>query len=145
MCEYLQYGFPLNMDYQLFTFSEDVVNYPSGMEKSDGVDKYFEDDELHISPLMARSKPDDSIRVIVDLSWPSHCSVNSCVLGNCFDFMEFQLEYPTIDNLVSKIKQIDHDSLMFKVDLQQVFATCILSWQIIKFYGYVGITRHMLM
>ena len=57
-------------------------------------EKYFEDeldygaivgpfenkpfDKLHISPIMAQSKPDGGTRVIVDLSWPCHCSVNSC-------------------------------------------------------------------
>ena len=47
ICEYLQFGFPLNMDYQLFKFSEDTVNHASVIQKSDGVDKYFEDELGH--------------------------------------------------------------------------------------------------
>ena len=59
--------------------------------------------------------------MIADLSWPRHCSVNSCVPANYFDFIEFQLKYPTIDNLVLKIKRMGPASVMFKVDLQRAF------------------------
>ena len=38
-----------------------------------------------------------------------------------FDFIEFQLKYPTIDNLVEKIIQMGPTALMFKVDLQRAF------------------------
>ena len=122
------------MHYKIFNFAEEAVNHSSAIQRCEGVDKYFEDelgygaivgpfenkpfDKLHISPQMTWSKPDGGTRVIVDLSWPRHCSVNSCVTVNYFDFMEFQLKYPTIDNLVSKIKHMGPNSLMFKVDLQ---------------------------
>ena len=33
-------------------------------------------EKLHVSPLMARDKPDGGVRVIVDLSWPLGQSVN---------------------------------------------------------------------
>ena len=98
VCEDLQFGFPLNMDSRLFTFIEEAVTNPSAMHEADGADKCFEEElghgviacpfknkafnKLHISPLMARSKPDGGTRVIVDLSWPRHCSVNSCVPTN---------------------------------------------------------------
>ena len=137
VCEYLQFGFPVNVDYNLFTYVEEVVYHPSAIAKMEGVDKYFQDElgygaivglfnskpfeKLHISPLMARTKPDGGTRVIVDLSWPRHCSVNSCVPTNCFDFIEFQLKYPTIDNLICKIKEMGPTALMFKVDLQRAF------------------------
>ena len=137
VCEYLQFGFPVNLDYNLFTYVEEAVNHPSALDKKEGVDKYFQEElgygaivgpfyskpfeKLHISPLMARSKPDGGTRVIVDLSWPRHCSVNSCVPTNFFDFIEFQLKYPTIDNLVGKIIQMGPTALMFKVDLQRAF------------------------
>ena len=98
------------MDYQLFTFAEEAVNYPSAMQKAGRFDRYFEDElgygaivgpfvnkpfhKLHISPLIARSKPDGGTSVIVDPSWQCHCSVYSCVPTNYFDFMEFQLKFP---------------------------------------------------
>ena len=137
MYEYLQFGFPVNLDYNLFTYVEEAVNHPSALEKKEGVDKYFQEElgygaivgpfnskpfeKLHISPLMVRAKPDGGTRVIVDLSWPRHCSVNSCVPTIFFDFIESQLKYPTIDNLIGKIREMGPRALMFKVDLQRAF------------------------
>ena len=70
---------------------------------------------------MAHPKPDGGTRVIVDLSWPLECSVNSCVPLNNFDGMDIQLKYPTVDNLVEKIRKYGPGTLLFKVDLQRAF------------------------
>ena len=29
LCDYLEFGFPLNIDYELFQFNENVTNHPS--------------------------------------------------------------------------------------------------------------------
>ena len=47
VCGYLQFGFPVNIDYSLFTFVEEAVNHPSAMKNTEGVDKYFEDELGH--------------------------------------------------------------------------------------------------
>ena len=70
---------------------------------------------------MARPKPDGSTRVIVDLSWPHGNSVNSCVPMDVFDNIEFKLKYPTIDNVIQKIRVMGSKSLLFKIDLQRAF------------------------
>ena len=70
---------------------------------------------------MARPKSDGGTRVIVDLSWPLECNVNSCVPLNNFNGMEIQLKYPTVDSLVEKLKMYGSDTLLFKVDLQRAF------------------------
>ena len=57
--------------------------------------------------------------MIVDLSWSHNNSINSCAPANIFDFMTFQLKYPTIDQEVEKIKEYGSDALLFKVDLQR--------------------------
>ena len=133
LLEYLQFGFPLNIDYNLFTFNETTTNHASANMYPLGVDKYFKDeleygaivgplkDKLHCSPLMARKKPDGGVRVIVDLSWPLDGGVNSCVPSNYFDFIQFQLKYPSIDNVVEKIKQFGPTYKLFKIDLQRAF------------------------
>ena len=66
---------------------------------------------------MARSKPDGGIRVIVYLSWPVECNVNSCVILNNFDGIKIQLKCPTIDNLGENIRAYAADTMLFKVDL----------------------------
>ena len=92
--EYLQFGFPLNLDYDVFQFKEEIKNHASALQRPEGVDKYFNVEvekqamvgpieeipfkKLHVSPLMARDKPDGGVRVIVDLSWPLGQSVMLC-------------------------------------------------------------------
>ena len=39
--EYLEFGFPLNIDYSLFTFNTEVANHKSALFRDHGVDKYF--------------------------------------------------------------------------------------------------------
>ena len=135
--DYLQYGFPLNVDHGNFIYNENVTNHMSAIKNPKGVNEYFstEVEELamvgpmdkspftktHYSPIMARDKPDGSIRVIVDLSWPIGQGVNSYVPGNLFDEIFFTLKYPTIDLVVEKIRSMGPSALLFKVDLQRAF------------------------
>ena len=137
IADYLQYGFPLNVDHENFTYNENITNHTSATRNSKGVNKYFntEVEELamvgpmeespfiktHYSPIMARDKPDGSIRVIVDLSWPIGQGVNSYVPGDVFDEIFFTLKYPTIDLVVEKIRSMGPKALLFKVDLQRAF------------------------
>ena len=41
LCEYLEFGFPLNIDYNIFCFNSDVKNHASALQNKAGVDKYF--------------------------------------------------------------------------------------------------------
>ena len=137
LCEYLEFGFPLCVDANIFKYNFDVTtNHASALCNPKGVNKYFRDEvqynamlgplatppctKMHYSPIMARAKPDGGTRVIVDLTWPHANSINSCVPTNIFD-MTFQLKYPTIDHVVEKIRQYGSDALLFKVDLQRAF------------------------
>ena len=118
LCDYLEFGFPVKVDREIFRFNTKIDNHSSARFSSEGVDKYFNEEiksgaiigpfqaqpfeRIHVSPIMARPKSDGGTRVIVDLSWPLECSVNSCVPLNNFDGMEIQLKYPTVDSLVEK-------------------------------------------
>ena len=137
LLEYLEFGFPLNINYEIFAFNETVSNHAFVNLHPLGVDKYFKDEieygamvgplnktlfnKFHCSLLMVRKKPDRGIQVIVDLSWPLNYGVNSCVPADYFDFIKFQLKYPSIDNVVEKIKQFGSNCLLFKIDLQRTF------------------------
>ena len=84
LCDYLEFGFPLNIDYELFQFNKNVTNHPLARRAIVGVDEYFAAEvgygamvgplaiqpfeKMHFSPLMARPKPDGSTHVIV-ASW----------------------------------------------------------------------------
>ena len=135
--EYLKYGFPLEIDYEIFQYNEQCDNHPSAIQRPQGVMKYFKTEvdkkamigplnespfpKLHISPLMARDKPDGGVRVIVDLSWPQGGSVNSSVPSDIYDTMSYKLKYPTIDDIVQKVVEIGPTALLYKVDLERAF------------------------
>ena len=120
--EYLQFGFPLNVDYDIFQFNMETENHASALQRPDGVSKYFNTEvekeamvgpieelpfeKLHISPIMARDKPDGGVRVIVDLSWPLGQSVNICVASDVYDDIPFTLKYPTVDDVVQQIRTL---------------------------------------
>ena len=70
---------------------------------------------------MARDKPDGSVRVIVELSWPLGASVNSCIPSDVYDNILFKLKCPTIDQVVECIKEIGPSAKLFKIDLERVF------------------------
>ena len=135
--QYLEYGFPLNLDYNLFQYNEIVDNHKSALQNPNGVVKYFATEvqkeamagpfdvkpftKTHFSPLMARDKPDGGICVIVDLSWPIGQSVNSCIPDNMFEDINFVLKYPSIDMIIQKIRQLGPKALLFKIDLERAF------------------------
>ena len=137
LCEYLAFGFPLNIDQNKFTFNTDINNHSSACRSLEGVDKYFATEithktmvgplqvspfeRTHYSPLMTRSKPDGGVRVIVDLSWPINNSVNSAIPDDRLDILCAKLRYPTIDNLVERISILGPSARLYKVDLQRAY------------------------
>ena len=98
--DYLQFGFPIDIDSKNFQYNTHIVNHKSALQRKYGVCKYFATEvnkkamlgpfeekpfeKIHYSPLMARDKPDGGVRVIVDLSWPLFSSVNSGIPDNMF-------------------------------------------------------------
>ena len=135
--QYLEYGFPLNLDYKVFQYNANINNHRSALENPRGVEKYFAMEvekeamagpfdikpftKTHFLALMARNKPDGGVRVIIDLSWPIGQSVNSCIPDNMFENINFVLKYPSIDMIIQKIKDLGPKTLLFKIDLERVF------------------------
>ena len=76
----------------------------------------------HISPFPTRRKPNsDNRRVIVDLSWPVGQSVNDGVPKDRYLNTYFDLNYPSVDNIVDKLKQLGDSALLFKIDISRAF------------------------
>ena len=137
--DYLQFGFPINVDLDIFEYSMNIANYKSALQRKEGVYKYFTT-EVSKKAIMGpfRDKPDGGVRVIVDLSWPIGTSVNSCIHDNQFDCMSFNLKYPTIDMVIEKIEELGPEALLYKVDLERAFRNlrinpiayplCCLKW-----------------
>ena len=137
IADYLEFGFPVNVDWSIFLGNKEVKNHTSALMKTTGVDKYLETeinaaamigplkeapfDNMNYSPLLARDKPDGGVRVIVDLSWPEGNNVNSCIPDCEFDEIEFVLKYPSIDLVLEKIRQLKSQAILYKVDLQSTY------------------------
>ena len=135
--DYLEFGFPLSVDYSRFSYNEHIVNHKSALMFPEAVNTYLKVEKrhdaivgpyhnnpfknFHVSPMMTRPKPDGSRRLIVDLSWPHGTSVNSCIPDNCFDNCNCSLRYPTIDNIVDVISDVGQDALLFKIDLKRAY------------------------
>ena len=121
LAEYIEFRFPLGVDFDIFTFSLFTKNHAFALQRPQAVDKYFQIekkkksiygpfkkshfDQTHYSPLIARDKPDGGDRIIINLSWSIGQSVNSCVAADIYDNIPFTLKYPTIDQVVPNIQE----------------------------------------
>ena len=110
--DYLQFGFPLSLDYSSFQFNESCDNHSSATQHTADVDIYLNKElkhnamagpyksnpfsPLHFSPLLTREKLNDSRRVIVNLSHPYGNSVNSNIEKQRYDNYDFELTYPSL-------------------------------------------------
>ena len=137
VCDYVEFGFPLTLNYKEFTYNTEVSNHPSATHFPRAVEDYLQTDisynaivgpfdappieRLHVSPMMSRPKPDGTRRIIIDMSWPHGNSVNSHIPDNVFDDMEFQLRYPTVDNVVARIAAIGPEACLYKIDLKRAY------------------------
>ena len=71
--------------------------------------------------MLTRHKPDNTRRVIVNLSYPSGSSVNDCIDDGIYDGVTFTLKYPTVDQIVQKVIELDSDVLLSKIDVSRAF------------------------
>ena len=127
LCEYLEFGFPLNIDYNKLIFQNNTNKHNSAINNKRAVTEYFTEetkhlamagpfdsqpfDNIHFSPLLVRPKPNGKHRVMADMSWPQGGGVNACVPDGRLDCLHIKLAYPTIDNLVAQISKLGPHAL----------------------------------
>ena len=136
LLDYLEYGFPLCVDRNNFIHNASVTNHSSATQFPHDVDIYFEKKlkhkaivgprpafpfPVHYSPLLSRPKPDDTRRIIVNLSFPYGDSVNDRISNAIYDGANFQLKYPSVDNIVEAIHELGPDVLLSKIDVSRAF------------------------
>ena len=130
----LQFRFPLDRD-SIITSS--YVNYTSANQFHMDVQAYIDEElahgamyspyndppfPVHISPLMTREKQNSAVRrTIVDLSWPKGASVNDFVHKCKYLDTYFTLQYPSIDDITNKLKELGPGALLYKVDISRAF------------------------
>ena len=102
--DYLEFGFPLCVNRKDLQVCTNVVNHPSAVNYPSDVDLYFKKElshqdivgpctsfpfPVHYFPLLSRPKPDDSRRIIVNLSSPYGASANDCIDNDVYDNVPF--------------------------------------------------------
>ena len=70
---------------------------------------------FHCSSLLSRPKDGDSQRIIVNLSYCEGNSVNSNILKDEYDGYKFQLSYPSVDDIVNHIANLNDNLLLYKI------------------------------
>ena len=131
----LEFGFPLDFDRSLDLISVED-NHKLAKDYEEHVEHYLQEElyhgailgpfkskpiNLHVSPFMTRDKPDSQWRrTIVDLSWPGEASVNAGVQKDTYLNSKFALTYPSVDQIVNRILQLETGSLIYKTDINLV-------------------------
>ena len=134
MLQYIEFGFPLSLTNPHELNNTEVTDHFSACQYPCQVQEYIEKEiklgallgpftktdheQFHCSPLLTRpSNP----RVILNLSYPYDCSVNSHVDKNNFDKSPFILNFPTVDHIARDILECTQDPVLFKVDVARAF------------------------
>ena len=136
LLDLLEFGFPLDFDRNSALHSTEL-NHKSALDYINHIDQYLQEElsyqaiygpfdnkpiQMHISPLMSRSEQNsDKRRTIIDLSWPHGASVNDRVSKVSYLDSYFTLTYPSVDNIVDKIKSIGPGAKLFKIDIARAF------------------------
>ena len=132
----LQYGFPLDFDRSRLLQST-YVNHSSALKFPDHVQNYIQTEkqyeailgpfhelpfQCHVSPFLTRDKPNsNNRRVILDLSFPKGRSVNDGVQKDIYLNTYFELNYPSVDTVINRLRNLGTEALLYKVDISRAF------------------------
>ena len=152
--EWLKYGFPVARDPMEPDPIPCETNHWGASRFPDAIDAYIEKEiklratmgpfsispflsRIGISPLSSRPKRESTQRrIILDLSFPEHHSVNSGISSTMYCGEKMELTYPSIDTLTERIAKLGKGCLLWKIDLQRFFRQlpiCPLDYSLIGY------------
>ena len=137
LIELIRYGFPMDFNRQSPLRWEDK-NHNSALQFPQHVDAYLTEEvefgaiqgpyiknpieDCHFSPFLTREKSNASHRrVIIDLSWPRHASVNLSIDKSLYLATNFQLTFPMVDTITDAINDAGLGAFLYKVDISRAF------------------------
>ena len=137
MLHLTEFGFPLdcNRNYPLrckqanhsstSEFPKDIESYLAEESKHKAILGPFESNPIiggHTFPFMTRHKPNSEHRhVIIDLSWPLGASVYVGIDKHTYLGSEFELTFPSVDDITEELKRLGCGALLYKVDVSCAF------------------------
>ena len=137
LIDLLRFGFPLEYN-RSFTLCCERENHASAIQYPSHVDAYLQDEtkygailgpfstnpmsNCHYSPFLTREKSgSDKRRVIIDLSWPQGCSVNSGIDKNSYLGVDFALTFLSVDHITAELTHLGTAAHLFKIDVSWAF------------------------
>ena len=138
LVDYLEYGFPVGFDSSHPLESTDR-NHASALQHASHVQTYLSKELscqamlgpfnappfwpwCHLNPIMTRPKKDsDERRVILDLSWPLHASVNAGTPLEVYMNEPYKLTLPTVDDFAQVLSTYGKGTYMWTMDLRRAF------------------------
>lgn len=154
MLDFVRFGFPMGYAGPVSDYDEHV-NHTSATAHKEQIDKFFVKEIelggvigpikekpffpwLHTAPIMSRPKRDsDARRVIADLTYPEHRSINAYILKNSVWGETRAHSLPTVTTFVEEIKKMGPDSYMSVIDISRAyknFRSDPLDWPLLCAY-----------
>ena len=137
LLELLKFGFPLDFN-RTSTLCCKRENHSSALQYPSHVEAYLQEEiehgailgpfqdhpikNCHFSPFLTREKSgSDKRRVIIDLSWPQGCSVNSGIDKNSYLGTDFALTFPSVDHITAELTRLGSAAHLYKIDVSRAF------------------------
>ena len=137
LIELLKFGFPLDFN-RSSTLCCERENHSSALKYPSHVEAYLQEEtehgailgpfeenpikNCHFSPFLTLEKSEsDKKRVIIDLSWPQGCSVNSGIDKNSYLGTDFALMFPSVDHITAELTHLGTAAHLYKIDVSRAF------------------------
>ena len=155
VCQYLEYGFPLDFNREKQLAYGDGRNHKGAREFPEFINSYFkrECDAFRIigpferypfsmplvtSPLNSVPKSgEQDRRVIVDLSWPIGNSVNDGISKDVYLNEPIELRYTSVEEVCNMVLAIGKGAVIYKRDLRRAYRQIPVDPRDYCYLGYV--------
>ena len=154
VCEYLEYGFPLDFDRKRKVSDKERRNHKGARNYPLFIDKYLEKETsahrivgpfkqnplsvpLIVSPMNTVPKSsEDERRVIVDLSWPHGASVNDGISKNIYLGELINLHYASVEQVCQMVMRVGKGAHIYKRDLRHAYRQIPVDPRDFRYLGY---------
>lgn len=137
VCDYLEFGWPVGYVRDSLPVTQQRKHHGAVLFPG-AIDKYLQTERSYgavlgpfasnpfasdvvLSPLNSVPKGEFERRIIVDLSWPIGSSVNDGIPSKQYLGEDFNLVYPTVDDVAARILALGPGCLLFKRDLKRAY------------------------
>ena len=154
VCEYLEYGFPLDFDRARKVSDKERKNHKGARNYPEFINRYLEKETaahrivgpfkenplkvpLVVSPMNTVPKSsNDERRVIVDLSWPHGSSVNDGISKNIYLGELVNLHYASVEQVCQMVIRVGKGAHIYKRDLRHAYRQIPVDPRDYRYLGY---------